>query len=73
MTFDDDFVQLEFAGGNRRISCKSLGVEWPPPEKLDVLGFPFKRDSYSLIPDALRESCGAVVRGARYVPAEGEG
>ena len=68
MTFDDDFIQLEFAGGARRIACKSMGVTWPPPARLDVAGFPFVRETYSLITAEQRKEMDFLARGARYVP-----
>lgn len=70
MTFDDDFLQIEFAIGPRRVLCRSAGVEWPPPERLNIMGFEFQRASYSQITDEQRAGIDHVCRGARYVPAE---
>ena len=34
MTFDDDSIRI---GGTWLYSCKSLGLEWPPPVNLHVV------------------------------------
>lgn len=66
MTFDDDFVQVQFAGGLKRIYCNSIGVEWPPPETLEILGFECKLLRHSQITDEQRETMEHVCRGAEY-------
>lgn len=70
MTFDDDFLQLEFDGGTKRVTCRSLGLDWPPPERINVMGFDMDRESHSQITDAQRQELTMVMRGARYVPAK---
>lgn len=70
MTFDDDFLQFEFPGGTKRVALKTLGLDWPPPEQIDFMGFPMRRDTYSQITDEQRTELTMVMRGARYVPVE---
>lgn len=70
MTFEDDFIQVLFEGGMRRFKCVDLGVEWPPPEEVNVMGFMFKRTRYSQITDEQREGMTFVARGAEYEPVE---
>jgi hypothetical protein len=67
MTFDDDFLQLEFEHGMKRVTCKSAGLDWPPPETLSVFGFHMRRDTFSQISDEQRSGMDHVCRGARYV------
>lgn len=66
MTFDDDFVQVPFLTGIRNITLRSLGIEWPPPERLEIMGFGFQRISMSEISDQARTSMTNVSRGAAY-------
>lgn len=33
-TFDDDILVLQLTTGQRTISLKSVGMEWPPPERI---------------------------------------
>lgn len=74
MTFDDDYVRLVFEPGRfRDYRCKILGIDWPPPERLVIAGFAFKRNRLSQIPDEVRESMSHVCRGAEYVAEEGNG
>jgi len=68
MTFDDDFVQLNLDGGVKRPTCKSLGLEWPPPEEIVFASFVFERIRYSEITDEQREGMTHVCRGAEYKP-----
>ena len=68
MTFDDDMLRLNFDGGSKMISLAKLGLEWPPPETIDVLGFTMHRISYSAITDEQREGMTHVFRGAEYEP-----
>ena len=69
MTFDDDFLQLEFDGATKRITCRSVGIEWPPPKRINVMGFEMVRESYSQIADEDRRQMTMFMGGARYVPA----
>ena len=66
MTFDDDFVVLNFDGGTKRIRCRDLGIDWPPPEKLTVAGFTLTRSRFSSITDEQRADMTHVCRGAEY-------
>ena len=66
MTFDDDMAKLIFDGGEKWASLKSLGLEWPPPEEIVVLGFPLKRIRMSSITDEQRSDMTHVFRGAEY-------
>ena len=68
MTFDDDFVRLHFDGGTKNIPCKSINMHWPPPEKINVMGFVMVRSHYSEITDEERETMTHVCRGAEYYP-----
>lgn len=70
MTFDDDFVRLNFPQTNmeRNVTCKSLNLEWPPPEEITVSGFVFRLIRRSKLTDKQRMACPAVMRGAEYEP-----
>jgi hypothetical protein len=75
MTFDDDFLQLNFGDGVvRRAQCLPNRIDWPPPPVLDLFGFKFQRESFSQITDEQRAGMSHVCRGASYkiVPAQGE-
>jgi len=69
MTFDDDMIQFEFEGGTKRIFCKQLGVDWPPPKEMAFMGFDMERQQYSAITDEQRQEMTHVFRGAVYAPA----
>lgn len=69
MTFDNDIMQFEMLDGPRRVYCKTLGVEWPPPARYTLLGFEFVRVSLSSLTDAQRADTPHVMRGARYTLA----
>lgn len=71
MTFDDDFVRVHFQAGPRNYRLIGLGLTWPPPEKLDIMGFVFVRHTYSGITDEERAGMTHVCRGAEYIPADG--
>ena len=66
MTFDDDFLRLVLDGGNKDIPCKANGFEFPPPEKITLMGFTFKRTRYSQLTDKDRKKTTMVIRGAEY-------
>ena len=68
MTFDDDMLQLEFAHGMKRIFCKLNGIDWPPPEVIEIFGFRMRRKSMSIISDEDRADMTHVCRGAVYLP-----
>lgn len=75
-TFDDDMIRAQLSDGRTfTFSCKSAGVEWPPPESLGVYvpvigGDPkpvhLTRVSYSEITDEQRAGMTHVFRGAQY-------
>lgn len=76
MTYDDDFIQVEFPGGAvRRARCKASGIEWPPPEEFDWQGGRVRRVSMSKLTDEQRAGMTHVCRGALYHPVSvnGEG
>ena len=80
MTFDDDFVRLNFITGVANFPLKNVGLEWPPPERVFVepLGFLreptpdddptylMRRVSFSQITDEQRATMTHVCRGAEY-------
>lgn len=72
MTFDDDFIQLEFRGGTKRILCSAAGIQWPPPPELDVDGFRMRLESMSRITDEQRSGLTRLCRGAVYVVHENQ-
>jgi hypothetical protein len=69
MTFDDDFVRLQLIAGTRDTFCKTLGMDWPPPERIRVNGEDLVLVSYSLITDDERAGMTHVARGALYKQA----
>ena len=66
MTYDDDMMCFNFSHGVVRQSCKQLGVEWPPPEKVELFGFVFERLRMSGITDEQRADMTHVLRAAEY-------
>lgn len=74
MTFDDDFVQFSLTnmGVVFRQACRDLNVQWPPPERLEIQGFVFKRIRLSPITDEQRAGMTNVCRGAEYEMAHDE-
>lgn len=71
MTYDDDFLQLVFDGGTKRATCRSLGIDWPPPERIEVGGIPMQRSRMSALTDDERAAMTHVCRGAEYLPETG--
>jgi hypothetical protein len=67
-TLDDDFVRIEMQGGTKNILCKSLGIDWPPPEEIDFCGFTFVKIRQSQFTDEQMETLTHVCRGALYQP-----
>lgn len=78
-TFNDDYIQLELATGTRRLACTTVGLTWPPPEKLwlDEHGLRIAnaddneaevlvRTSMSIITDEERAGMDRIMRGALY-------
>lgn len=70
MTFDDDMLALEFDGGRKLVPLKKLGLEWPPPDKIEVAGFPMKQTRRSQLTDEQRQDMTHVCRCAEYRPLE---
>ena len=73
MTYDDDHVVLEFEGGTKRYALKMLGLEWPPPEKIEIFGFKMIQTRRSTITDEDRVGMKHVCRGAEYFPERSNG
>ena len=73
MTFDDDFVRLVFDGGAKTFRCAALGLDWPPPETINVAGFRMRRERFSALTDEQRSGMTHVCRGAEYVIVHREG
>ena len=82
-TFDDDSIRLRLACGvSPTLSCRKLGLEWPPPPRLFLAGnadppvrvatddddpaFILRRVSCSAITDEQRAGMTNVFRGAQY-------
>jgi len=65
-TRDDDFVRLEMQGKDMNIPCKKLGLDWPPPEEIDVYSFTFVKVRQSQFTDEQMETMTHVMRGALY-------
>lgn len=68
MTFDDDSLFLETPSGRKVIRCKSLGLDWPPPEQVFINDVPYLRIRLSSITDEQRADMTHVLRGALYEP-----
>ena len=68
MTYDDDYISLCFDGGTKRYPLKMLGLEWPPPEHIKVLGFTMVQTRRSQITDEERLEMAHICRGAEYFP-----
>jgi hypothetical protein len=71
-TFDDDMVRIEMQGGTKMFRCKDLGIDWPPPEELDIHGFVFVKVGQSQLTDKMMETITNVIRGAQYQPKKEE-
>lgn len=67
MTYPDDFLILQFEHGAVRQPCRALGLEWPPPETIEVFGIQMRRERFSSITDEQREQMTHVCRGAEYL------
>lgn len=67
MTYDDDFVRFILpTGQNHDVFCKSINVDWPPPETLTHRGLEYRRERFSAITDEQRDGMSHVCRGAEY-------
>lgn len=68
MTFADDHLHLDTPSGVHLVPCQSLGLEWPPPERVNINGVTYERQTLSSITDEQREGMTNVCRGALYTP-----
>jgi hypothetical protein len=68
MTFDDDSLFLQTPLGRRIVTCRYLGMDWPPPERVVIGEVCYLRESFSAITDEQRENMTHVMRGALYNP-----
>lgn len=68
MTFDDDLAILVFDHRTLRPSLKSLGLSWPPPERIEVSGFSMTLNRMSQLTDEQRAGMTHVCRCAEYFP-----
>lgn len=67
-TFDDDYIQFEHDGKVSQVALKTLGLEWPPPERVMTAdGILFERVSFSSITDEQRSKMTHVARGGLFV------
>ena len=71
-TLDDDFIRIEMQGGTKNLRCKALGIDWPPPEEINVCGFIFVKVGQSKLTDKMMETMTHVCRGALYQPKKEE-
>lgn len=73
MTFDDDLLIFQLRDGPLRLSCRELGVAWPPPGKLRITGaaplpdIEFTLLQRSNLSDAERAKMPRICRCAVYV------
>lgn len=77
MTFEDDYVHLNFVTGTFDLPLSALGLEWPPPERITELAGvemerPLVRIRMSEITDEQRAGMTHVARGAEYSYEEAE-
>lgn len=66
MTYDDDYIRLQFDWGYKDLTCKAAGFDWPPPEVIEVMTFRMRRRRHSSITDDERKGMTHVCRGAEY-------
>lgn len=65
----DDFIKIDFDGGTKVYSCKSMEIdEWPPPEIIVIYGFICERISCSELTEEQMKTMTHVARGALYKP-----
>lgn len=67
MTFEDDYIQVISRKGPIRIACSEIGLDWPPPEILEIEGLRFRQVRRSSITDDQRQGLTHVCRGAEYL------
>lgn len=68
MTFDDDTLILMFDGGRKIAYVKKCGLQWPPPELIEIQGFKMRQTRRSEITDEQRAGMTHVCRCAEYYP-----
>jgi hypothetical protein len=67
MTFEDDYMEFRMLTGRpKRVTLKSVQLDWPPPPQVTFMDFPFRRISYSKITDEQRQAMSHVARGSEY-------
>lgn len=66
MTYDDDMLQFDLDGRTVRLPLKQVGLDWPPPENVEIHGVKLKRVQLSRITDEQRSTMSNVIRGALY-------
>ena len=72
MTYADDMCFFQMLNSRQHgVSCKDLGVRWPPPLRVIYMGFPYKLANRSYISDEQRKVMTNVFRGAVYVLDDG--
>lgn len=73
MTFYDDTLVFMFGANQVRLTCKELGLSWPPPGKLKITGakplpeIEFTLIGRSMMSDADRAKTNLIYRTATYV------
>ena len=74
MTFFDDTLIFHVSQGVIRLTCKELGISWPPPMKLKITGaaplpdIEFTMIGRSMMEDSARAKTNLIYRTATYVP-----
>lgn len=67
MTLDMDHLMLRMTNGrDRRVFCKEIGIQWPPPERITIGDIEFSRIRMSELSDELMLKMPNVCRGAEY-------
>jgi hypothetical protein len=66
-TLESDFCKFE-GPDSGMVTCTKLGVEWPPPEKINLNGTEYQRVQMSKLTDEQATEMSFVARGAMYTP-----
>ena len=66
-TLESDFCKFE-GPDTGMVTCIKLGVEWPPPEKINLNGTEYQRVQMSKLTDEQATEMTFVARGAMYAP-----
>lgn len=66
-TLESDFCKFE-GPDSGMVTCIKLGVEWPPPEKINLNGTEYERVRMSQLTDEQAGGMTHVARGAMYTP-----